>query len=72
MRIGKYIIDRFEGDYAVCEYEGQMVDIPKKSIPNQAREGSVLVKLGDVFVLDKETEKALRDRIIEKQNSLWE
>lgn len=72
MRTGKYIIDRFEGEFAVCEYEGGMVDIPKRLIPDNAKEGSVLIKQGEVFVLDTETERALRNRIIEKQNRLWE
>ncbi|HHW46319.1 MAG TPA: DUF3006 domain-containing protein [Clostridiales bacterium] len=72
MRTGKYIIDRFEGEFAVCEYEGSMVDIPRRLIPENAKEGSVLVKQEDKFILDKETEKALRDRIIEKQKRLWE
>lgn len=35
-----YIIDRFEGEYAVCELEDlRMVNIPKEALPHDAKEG---------------------------------
>jgi len=40
----KVIIDRFEGDYAVCEKEGRtMVDIERNKIPAEAKEGDALL-----------------------------
>lgn len=42
--IMKYIIDRFEGDFAICEDEnGNIVDIKKDKIPREAAEGDVLI-----------------------------
>ncbi|OPJ60314.1 DUF3006 domain-containing protein [Clostridium oryzae] len=54
-----FIIDRFEGDYAVCEDENRkMINIELKRIPKEAKEGDVLKKNGDKIILDlKETQK---------------
>ena len=39
----KLIIDRFEGDFAVCETENlEFVNIPKKALPENAVEGDVI------------------------------
>ncbi len=39
----KLIIDRFEGDYAVCEREDKtMMDIERSKLPEGVKEGSVL------------------------------
>ena len=36
-------IDRFEGDYVVCELEdGKMIDILKSKIPYEVKEGDVI------------------------------
>jgi len=38
-----YIIDRFEGDIAVCENEDrECVDIHRKHLPENSREGSAI------------------------------
>jgi len=39
----KYIIDRFEGDYAIVELSDKtFVNIPKAAIPPEAKEGAVI------------------------------
>ena len=39
----KYIIDRFEGDFAIVELSDKtFVNIPKAAIPPEAKEGSVI------------------------------
>jgi len=39
----KYIIDRFEGDFAIVELSDKtFVNIPKAAIPSEAKEGSVI------------------------------
>lgn len=58
------IIDRFEGDFAVCEMDGLMVDIPRSCIPPQAGEGSELKLVMVNNTVD-------RERIANKQNSLF-
>ena len=48
----KYIIDRFDGDFAVVELPDKtIVNIPKKAIPPEAKEGSVI----NITVDDAET-----------------
>lgn len=52
------VIDRFEGDFAVCEQDGGMVDIPKSKISPDAREGDVIVMKDGIYVPDSaETDK---------------
>ncbi|WP_443660972.1 DUF3006 domain-containing protein [Clostridium algidicarnis] len=69
----KVIIDRFEGDYAVCEKEDKtMVNISKHKIPPGAKDGDVLNVINDMITIDvDETEKKQRE--IEKlTEDLWE
>lgn len=54
----KWIIDRFEGEYAVCELpNGKMADIPKSAIPADAHEGDVIIITIDKNETDKRKEK---------------
>lgn len=36
------IIDRFEGEWAVVEFEGKTFNLPRSLLPRDAKEGSVL------------------------------
>jgi hypothetical protein len=67
----KYTIDRFEGDYAVCEEKGGgTVDIERARLPEGAAEGSVLsvADNGDITL----SEDAGRERRIrERMKALW-
>ncbi len=58
------IIDRFEGEYAVCEREDRtMVDIPKKELPQGVKEGSKIEKVSNGFVIvDNSKEKEEIDK----------
>lgn len=69
----KLIIDRFEGDYAVCEREDKtMIDIERSKLPEGAKEGSVLLVDGNNISLD-ENETLLQSEHIKKMmNDLWE
>lgn len=54
----KWIIDRFEGEYAVCELpNGKTADIPRAAIPDNSREGDVIVITIDKSETDKRKEK---------------
>ena len=55
------VIDRFEGDMAVIEYNGKTFDLPRSLLPREAEEGDVL-KLS--ITVDKE-ETAKRKKKIE-------
>lgn len=64
------IIDRFEGEYAVCERQDRtMVDIPKAEMPQGAKEGSKIEKTSSGYVIvDNSTGK---ERIDKKFKSLF-
>ncbi|HHW30346.1 MAG TPA: DUF3006 domain-containing protein [Clostridiaceae bacterium] len=66
------ILDRFEGDYAVCEDKnGEMVNIERSKIPKEAKEGSMLtIEDNRIQINQRETEKR-RNRIIDMIKDLW-
>lgn len=40
----KFIVDRLEGEYAVCEKEDKsFLDIPLKHLPDGVKEGNILI-----------------------------
>lgn len=59
----RYIIDRFEGRFAVCEDEKQeMVNIPVESLPADVKEGDVLAESnGSFYIIHEESEKIKAD-----------
>lgn len=63
----KYIIDRFEKDFAIVELgDKTMVNIPRKALPTEAKEGSVI----DV-TLDTKTTDERAKRINKKMDDLF-
>ena len=50
-----YIIDRIEDGIAVleCRTTGEIIELTKKALPKGIREGQMLQKIGDEFVIDK-------------------
>jgi len=48
------VIDRFEGELAVLEIEGKFKNVPRRNIPEGAREGDVLVFKDQFWIIDKE------------------
>lgn len=67
----KYIIDRFEGEWAVCETDGGMVNVALKELPKGVREGSVLRCDGGKWALDPQAEQARRARLHALQEDLF-
>ena len=53
----KGIIDRFEGDFAVCEIDGQMKNLPRALFPEEAKEGDVFFIDNKVRILKDETDE---------------
>ena len=49
------IIDRFEGETAICESGAETLHIPRALLPGKAREGDVLTPAGDgLFAVDED------------------
>ena len=70
----KAIIDRFEGDFAVCEVAGEkrMINLEKAKLPAEAKEGDVLDICDTGISVDTgETDKRSK-HIKSLLNSLWE
>jgi len=66
--IMKVIIDRFEGEYAIVELpDRSTVDMPKKLIPQGAKEGDVLK-----IEVDKDETAKRKERIKKLMDELWE
>ena len=63
----RYIVDRFENEYAIVELDnGEFIDIPKKALPLDASEGSII----EVTTLRDET-NVRRTEMKKKMNSLF-
>lgn len=69
----KVIIDRFEGKYAVCQKEDMsMVNIDRRKLPSEAKEGDVLSVGIDKISIDKEETDRLKKQAEELSKDIWE
>ena len=67
----RYVIDRFENNFAICEDElGNFVRIEKDKLPQDSFEGTVLLCQEGIFVKDMCEEKARRARIRAKLSKI--
>lgn len=67
----KYVIDRFEGNFAVCETpERKMVNVPRRLLPESAREGMAVLFNGQRYVSDPDVSAS--EQIRDKMARLWE
>lgn len=66
-----YIIDRFEGEYAVCEApDGAMQTIRQGDLPPDAQEGDLLYREGVFWKVDKAATEARRQAMMAKRAAL--
>ncbi len=69
----KLIVDRFEGEYVVCEKEdGNMIDIKRETLPKEAKEGDILLVEGDNITIDIQATLERKERIEKLLDGLWE
>lgn len=69
----KGIIDRFEGDYAVVEFEGrQMEDILRSELATDAKEGDVIFLLNGNYHVDEEETQRRKAEIAKLTENMWE
>ena len=64
----KYVIDRFEENYAILENmeTQEMTEVLKELIPIHAREGSVLVLKEQQYFYDRKETRKRKKNILEK------
>ena len=69
-----YIIDRFEGIYAICEQEDKtMISIRKNQLPSGVKEGDYIIRKEDgTFLIDANKRKIREEEIRKKMNDLFE
>jgi len=68
----KLIIDRIEGEFAICEKENKhIISIPIKDIPFNVKEGDVLIVEGNAYKLDNEVTKTKKKYIEDLTKDLW-
>lgn len=67
------IIDRFEGEYAVCEKsDGTMTKIAKVCLPKNAESGDAIIKESDFdYVIDNSMTAERKQKINDLQNKLF-
>jgi len=69
----KGIIDRFEGDYAVVEFEDRkMVDIHKRDLPAGLKEGDAIRNTDGVYVYDEVETERIKKETKAMFDKLWE
>lgn len=64
------IIDRFEGEYAVVETDGGMINIERGRLPENAAEGDVIEPCGDVYVINSAETAERRKRAANRLRKL--
>lgn len=68
----RLIIDRFEGEFALCEKEDScIVQIELERLPKGAVEGDVLVIENDELIIDKAATKARKIEISKLAKDIW-
>ena len=68
------VIDRFEGEFVVCEsIKGdKVINIKKEKLPVNVKEGNVLKYDGNRYVIDFKSTKLRKKNIKEITKNLWE
>ena len=72
--IEEYTIDRFEGEIAILENRKtkEFIEIDKNKLPNNIKEGMILQKVNDNFIINNTLNEEISKRIENKMNNLWE
>lgn len=69
----KYIVDRFEEGFAVCETEkGKYIKIERSKLPKNVKEGDVLTQtFTKAYTIDKKETEKRKKRIKKLAEDLW-
>jgi len=69
----KVTLDRFEGDFAVCEKADRtMINIKKDKLPGDAKEGDILIIEGDHIKTDLDDTLNQKKAIKGLMDKLWD
>lgn len=68
----EFVIDRFEGEFAVLEDEnGNLVDIKKSLLPQNAKESDCVILKDDKYTISKEKTESLKQEIDDLMEDLF-
>lgn len=69
----QFSIDRFEGDFAICENKetNEMININKSLLPSNCKEGDIIKLENGVYIIDKATTNAEQEEIKSIVNNLF-
>lgn len=70
--MNKFVIDRIESQFAVCEDElGNIINIKKDIINGDLKEGSVIIKIDNKYTIDEEETKKKKEEIAKLMEGMW-
>lgn len=68
----KYSVDRIEENTVVCEdSDGNIVNIPLALFPNNVREGDMVEKIDDKFIILNDETEERRKKLYNMQKSIF-
>jgi len=66
------IIDRIDNGFAICEIDqNRHIDIPLNLIEGSPKEGDVLIKKGENYIIDRAKTETRRKKIISLQDDIF-
>lgn len=69
----KFVIDRFEGEYAICEKEsGELLKMERSKFPSEASEGDVITIDKNIITIDRNETQKRKEKIEKLMDELWE
>lgn len=68
-----YVIDRFEGNIAICNsiLTGENIELSKYLLPKGVKEGDVIIEEDNKFSVDKKLTEERHNNITERMNKLF-
>ncbi|WP_337098672.1 DUF3006 domain-containing protein [Paenibacillus sp. YIM B09110] len=66
------IVDRFEGEYAIIEIDGQMHDVRRDQLEVSVQQGDVVELCGALWKTDKQATEARRNAVKKLMDELWD
>ncbi len=68
-----YIIDRIEEPFAVCEnsIDGKMYNISLADLPEGIKQGDIIKKKNEIFIIDYEEKEKREKNIMNKIKNIW-
>lgn len=69
----QFSIDRFEGDFAICENKetNEIINIHRSLIPENCKEGDILKLENGVYIIDKVSTNTEQNEIKSMVNNLF-